>query len=70
MLNKIIKSATKKIKVIGFPFATSTQTVGSTNTPKWLFEKEWFLRKQNIEYETVDVTPIQLQSNQEILSNT
>jgi hypothetical protein len=44
-MNKIVKNTiSKKIKIIGFPFATSTQTQGSTNTPKWLFEKEWFQR--------------------------
>ena len=50
----------RKLKVIGFPFATNQINMGSTLTPHWLKSQSWF-KNSGTEMDLLNPEPINLQ---------
>lgn len=55
----------RKIKVIGFPFATSSLAQGTAKTPEWLTSQRWFRKLKYVDYETVKVESIDFDKQNE-----
>lgn len=56
-----LRQSVRKIKVLGYPFASGKYNKGTTSTPQWLQDQHWFKNlaatyKIPIEYEEIRAT--------------